>query len=160
MFDTSLPHNYRYETEKLEIHILGGLRVAKLDSLRITLSIQKQNHENIIRHSLDLYNDNQVEKFTRTVAERLEIGTNHPKRSAIAHERTRKPPLFIAGKRSCGPCTILQRADRDRGTGGHQVFEIKKPTDQNERTHRKIRGHRGAYQPIVDVPDLYQPKDG
>ena len=76
MFDTSLPHNYRYETEKLEIHILGGLRVAKLDSLRITLSVQKQNHENIIRHSLDLYNDNQVEKFTRTVAERLEIGTS------------------------------------------------------------------------------------
>ncbi|MEM9001143.1 MAG: hypothetical protein AAGB24_12840 [Bacteroidota bacterium] len=51
--DTTTPHNYKYETEKLEIHILGGLRTAKLDSLRITLSIQKQKHENIIRHSLD-----------------------------------------------------------------------------------------------------------
>jgi len=76
MLDTTNPNNYKYETEKLEIHILGGMRTNKLESMRITLSIQKLNHENILRHSIDLYNDNQVEKFTRTVAERLEIGTS------------------------------------------------------------------------------------
>jgi len=40
------------------------------------LSIQKLKHDNVLRHTLDLYNDNQVEKFVRKVAERLEVGTS------------------------------------------------------------------------------------
>ena len=76
MLHTTNPHNYKYETRHLEIHILGGLKTNKLESLRITLSVQKPEQHNIVRHSIDLYNDNQVEKFTRTVAERLEIGTS------------------------------------------------------------------------------------
>jgi predicted transcriptional regulator len=74
--DTSNPNNYQYTTQHFEIHILGGLKTNKLDSLRVTLSLQKPNQHNVLRHSLDLYNDNQVEKFTRTIAERLEIGTS------------------------------------------------------------------------------------
>ena len=74
--DTSNPNNYQYTTEYFEIHILGGLKTNKLESLRITLSVQKPDQHNVLRHSLDLYNDNQVEKFTRTIAERLEIGTS------------------------------------------------------------------------------------
>jgi predicted transcriptional regulator len=76
MFNTSNPNNYEYITKHLEIHILGGLKLNKLESLRITLSIQKIKASNILRHSLDLYNDNQVEKFVRKVAERLEVGTS------------------------------------------------------------------------------------
>ncbi|WP_347924812.1 hypothetical protein [Pontimicrobium sp. SW4] len=76
MLDTTNANNYAYITKHLEIHILGGLKTNKLESLRITLSIQKPKSHNILRHSLDLYNDNQAEKFTRTVAERLEIGTS------------------------------------------------------------------------------------
>ena len=34
-----------------------------------------------MRHSIDLYNDNQVEKFTRKIAERLEIGTSIVRRT-------------------------------------------------------------------------------
>jgi predicted transcriptional regulator len=74
--DTSNTNNYNYKTKHLEIHILGGLKLNKLESLRITLSIQKPKQHNILRHSIDLYNDNQVEKFVRKVAERLEIGTS------------------------------------------------------------------------------------
>ena len=74
--DTSNPNNYQYTTKHLEIHILGGLKLNKLESLRITLSIQKLKSHNILRHSIDLYNDNQVEKFVRKVAERSEIGTS------------------------------------------------------------------------------------
>ncbi|MBN4048495.1 hypothetical protein JYU17_00825, partial [Flavobacteriaceae bacterium AH-315-O20] len=74
--DTTNPNNYQYKTEHLEIHILGGIKLNKLESLRITLSIQKPKQHNILRHSLDLYNDNQVEKFVRKIAERLEIGTS------------------------------------------------------------------------------------
>ena len=76
MFSTSNPNNYEYKTKYLEIHILGGLKTNKLESLRITLSIQKLKSSNILRHSIDLYNDNQVEKFVRRCAERLEVGTS------------------------------------------------------------------------------------
>ncbi len=79
--DTSNSNNYKYETKHLDIHILGGLKVNKLESLRITLSIQKPKQHNILRHSIDLYNDTQVEKFVRKVAERLEIGTSIVRRT-------------------------------------------------------------------------------
>jgi predicted transcriptional regulator len=81
MLDTSNSNNYEYITKHLELHILGGIKTNKLESLRITLSIQKLKKENILRHTLDLYNDNQVEKFVRKVAERLEVGTSVVRRT-------------------------------------------------------------------------------
>ena len=59
--NTSNPNNYEYITKYLEIHILGGLKTNKLESLRITLSIQKLKNDNVLRHTIDLYNNNQVE---------------------------------------------------------------------------------------------------
>jgi len=81
MLDTTNPNNYNYITKHLEIHILGGLKTNKLESLRVTISIQKPKQHNILRHNIDLYNDNQVEKFTRKIAERLEIGTSVARRT-------------------------------------------------------------------------------
>jgi len=81
MLDTSNPNNYSYIIKELEIHILGGIKLNKLESLRITLSIQKPKSHNILRHTIDLYNDNQIERFTRKVAERLEIGTSVVRRT-------------------------------------------------------------------------------
>ena len=74
--NTSNPYNYKYETKALEIHILGGIKTNKLESLRVTLSIQKSKAHSILRQSIDLYNDNLVEKLVRKCAERLEIGTS------------------------------------------------------------------------------------
>ncbi|MCH2197109.1 hypothetical protein [Kordia sp.] len=76
MLNTSNSNNYNYVTKHLEIHVLGGLKVNKLESMRVTLSLQKPKQHNVLRHTIDLYNDNQVEKFVRRVAERLEIGTS------------------------------------------------------------------------------------
>jgi hypothetical protein len=76
MLDTSNPYNYNYTTKSLEIHILGGIKTNKLESLRVTLSIQKLKAHNILRQSIDLYNDNLVEKLVRKCAERLEVGTS------------------------------------------------------------------------------------
>ncbi|QMU66569.1 MAG: hypothetical protein GKR88_21260 [Flavobacteriaceae bacterium] len=75
-------------TKHLDIRILGGLKLGKLESLRVTLSIQKTESTNILRHSIDLYNDNQVEKFVRRIAERLEIGTSvvRPTLQELTHE--------------------------------------------------------------------------
>jgi predicted transcriptional regulator len=86
--NTSNSNNYEYTTKHLEIHILGGLKTNKLESLRITLSVQKPKQHNILRHSIDLYNDNQVEKFTRKIAERLEIGTSVARKTLqeLTHE--------------------------------------------------------------------------
>ena len=81
MLNTTNPNSYEYTTKHLEIHILGGIKTNKLESLRITISIQKLKHTNVLRHTLDLYNDNQVEKFVRKVAERLEIGTSIVRRT-------------------------------------------------------------------------------
>ena len=74
--NTTNPNNYSYKTKHLKIHILGGLKTNKLESLRVTLSVQKLKQHNVLRHSIDLYNDNQVEKFVRRCAERLEVGTS------------------------------------------------------------------------------------
>ncbi len=74
--DTTNSNNYGYTTKFLEIHILGGVKLNKLESLRTTLSIQKPKQYNILRQSIDLYNDNQIERLVRKVAERLEIGTS------------------------------------------------------------------------------------
>jgi len=79
--DTSNPNNYEYTTKYLEVHILGGIKTTKLETLRITLSIQKPKEHNVLRHSIDLYNDNQVEKLVRKIAERLEIGTSIARRT-------------------------------------------------------------------------------
>lgn len=58
----------------IEIAVLGGVRLEGLDRMRVTLKIQVEHLS--IRHNLDLYNDNQVEKLVRKVAEKLEIGTS------------------------------------------------------------------------------------
>ncbi|PPK92254.1 hypothetical protein LY01_03012 [Nonlabens xylanidelens] len=39
--ETTNPNNYSFITKQLELHILGGLQLNKLESLRVTLSIEK-----------------------------------------------------------------------------------------------------------------------
>jgi len=58
------------------------MKITKLEALRITLSVQKPGGHNVLRHSLDLYNDNQVEKLVRKIVERLEMGTSIIRRAA------------------------------------------------------------------------------
>ena len=66
-----------YANELLELTVLGGIRLDGLDRMRVTLKIQLQeSSRQPVRHNLDLYNDTQLEKFIRKVAERLEIGTS------------------------------------------------------------------------------------
>jgi len=84
--NTSNPDAIMYSTEELLFTILGGIRLEGLDRLRVTIRTEIQNRKfqhylnnpdmaNLPMHqSLDLYNDNQVEKLTRKIAERLEVG--------------------------------------------------------------------------------------
>ncbi len=73
--DTSNPDCLTYEHPPLAITVLGGIRLEGLDRMRATLKI-KTEEQQAVRHNLDLYNNIQVEKLIRRVAERLEIGTS------------------------------------------------------------------------------------
>ncbi|MCK0115024.1 hypothetical protein [Gelidibacter sp. F63206] len=81
ILNTTNPNHYEYTTIHLEISVLGGIKLNHLDSLRVTLSIKKVKSETKLRHNIDLYNDNQVEKLVRKTAERIEIGTSIVRRT-------------------------------------------------------------------------------
>lgn len=78
------PHCFTCQTEELLIELLGGVRIDTLDRMRVTMKITVVNRKHAaylnnpelaglsIRHNLDLYNDMQVEKFIRRVAEKLD----------------------------------------------------------------------------------------
>lgn len=84
--DVSNPDAIIYSTDELKFTILGGIRLEGLDRLRVTLrtevvSRKFPNYMNNpelaalpMHQSLDLYNDNQVERLIRKIAERLEVG--------------------------------------------------------------------------------------
>ena len=77
-----------YQTEELGFTILGGIRLDGLDRMRVTLKVEVLNrkfqhyldHPDIanlaIRQNLDLYNHHQVEKLSRLIADRLEVGSS------------------------------------------------------------------------------------
>jgi hypothetical protein len=82
---TTNPHCFTYSTEELLIELLAGVRTDTLDRMRVTIkvSVTKRKFPSYtsemadlaVTHNLDLYNDTQVEKFIRRVAERLEVGS-------------------------------------------------------------------------------------
>lgn len=75
--DIENPEQLIYNNEILCLTVLGGVRLDGLDRMRVTLKIELVDSPRpALRHNLDLYNDIQVEKLVRKVAERMEIGTN------------------------------------------------------------------------------------
>lgn len=71
--DITNPEHIAFAHGEIQITVLGGIRLEGLDRMRTTLKIQVEHLS--VRHNLDLYNDSQVEKLVRKVAEKLEIGT-------------------------------------------------------------------------------------
>lgn len=66
----------QYANDVLHITVLGGIRLEGLDRMRVTLKVQvKESPRPPFRHTVDLYNDTQLEKFIRKCAEKLETGT-------------------------------------------------------------------------------------
>jgi predicted transcriptional regulator len=84
--NVSHPDAITYTTDELKFTILGGIRLEGLDRLRVTIRTEMVsrkfphylNNPDLaalpMHQSLDLYNDNQVEKLIRKIAERLEVG--------------------------------------------------------------------------------------
>ena len=68
----------------LQIIILGGINLQQLDRLRITVKISRTDTNDplhSIRHTLDLYHSDYLEKFINKASEQLETGTNVLKRT-------------------------------------------------------------------------------
>ncbi|WP_339695973.1 hypothetical protein [uncultured Marixanthomonas sp.] len=77
MLETTNQEQLIYENDLLQLTVLGGIKLEGLDRMRVTVKLQLQESSRPpVRHNLDLYNDNQLEKFIRKCAEKLEIGTS------------------------------------------------------------------------------------
>jgi hypothetical protein len=86
--NTTNPEAITYQTEEIQYTVLGGIKLDGLDRLRVTLKIEVVNRkfkhylnnpdvaDLALRQNLDLYNDTQVEKLIRKIAERLEVGSS------------------------------------------------------------------------------------
>lgn len=76
-FNSNNPDQLTYTNDILTITVLGGIKIEGLDRMRVTLKIElNESSRPAVRHNLDLYNDNQLEKFIRKVADKHEIGTS------------------------------------------------------------------------------------
>jgi len=83
--NTHNPDFITYTTEELQITILGGINLQQLDRLRVTIKIScctgAQFCAPTIRHTLDLYHSDYLEKFINKASEQLETGTTVLKRA-------------------------------------------------------------------------------
>jgi chromosomal replication initiation ATPase DnaA len=76
-FNKKNPEQLIYTNSILEMTALGGIKIDGLDRMRVKLKMKLLKSDiPPVRHNLDLYNDTQLEKFTRKCAEKLEIGTS------------------------------------------------------------------------------------
>lgn len=73
--NTINPDNLTYKYEQLEFTILGGIKMDTLNSMRATIKVKYIHSEK--RHTLDLYNDNALQRFLKSTAENLEIGLSY-----------------------------------------------------------------------------------
>ena len=68
-----------FEYENLLMSIIGGVSLFPLDKLKITLGITRTDSKNKLHRlrqsNLDLYSEEQLQRFIRTASEKLEIGT-------------------------------------------------------------------------------------
>ncbi len=83
--NTRNPEFITFITEELQIILLGGINLQQLDRLRVTIKITRTgppgdghgtaNPLHSIRHTIDLYHSDYLEKFIAKASEQLETGT-------------------------------------------------------------------------------------
>ncbi|MFY0254666.1 CHC2 zinc finger domain-containing protein [Chitinophaga sp. 30R24] len=68
--DTTNPYKLYYSTEGISYYVQGGIS-KQLDSMKVTLVIERKDNSQKSRNKLDLYEDKQVDKLSREVSEKL-----------------------------------------------------------------------------------------
>ena len=77
--DVSNTEYIKWSNYNLDFTVIGGVGLYPLDRLKVTLRIKRQDSEKPIhslRQTIDLYQDDLIEKLARKIAERLEIGSS------------------------------------------------------------------------------------
>ena len=67
-----------YQAENVLIVVLGGIGLRPIDKMKVTLKLSRTDSRNPmhqVRHSLDLYYEDQLDKLGRKAAEKLEVGS-------------------------------------------------------------------------------------
>jgi len=70
--ETKNPYKLRYATDTANYYIQGGIS-KMLDSMKVTLVIEHAENNTKSRNKIDLYEDKQVEKLCKEVAEKLNL---------------------------------------------------------------------------------------
>lgn len=73
--NTTNNQNITYNYETLLFTIMGGIKLEGLHQLRCTLRLEHKLRA--FRHSLDLYNNGQLDGFIRKAAQKLELGPSY-----------------------------------------------------------------------------------
>ena len=73
MLNTDNKDYITYQYEQLNFGLLGGLRIEGLERMRVTLKVEYK--QQAVRHNLDLYNNDSLDKLVRRCAERFALGT-------------------------------------------------------------------------------------
>lgn len=73
--NTTNPENIHYRYEALDFTVMGGIRLEGLHQLKSTLKVAHKQRS--FRHSLDLYNDGQLDRYIRRGAQKLELGPSY-----------------------------------------------------------------------------------
>lgn len=68
--DTTNPYKLCYSTEVVSYYVQGGIS-KQLDSMKVTLVVERKDNSQKSRNKLDLYEDKQVDKLSREVSEKL-----------------------------------------------------------------------------------------
>jgi chromosomal replication initiation ATPase DnaA len=64
-----------WQYEQVQFGLLRGLKVEGLERMRVTLKVEYK--QQAIRHNLDLYNNESVDKLVKRCAERFALGTTY-----------------------------------------------------------------------------------
>jgi hypothetical protein len=78
----SNPEYILYQYEQIHFEILGGIKMDVLNTMRATVKIKHYNAEQ--RHTLDLYNNNALQRLLKTTAEHLELGIQYLQKALAA----------------------------------------------------------------------------
>jgi hypothetical protein len=62
-----------WQYQELNFGLLGGLKIEGLERMRVTLKVEYK--QQAVRHNLDLYNNESLDKLVRRCAERFALGT-------------------------------------------------------------------------------------
>ncbi len=77
--NTRNPEYITYESGDLKVVLLGGINLQQLDRMRLTVKISRLDTRSplhSIRHTIDLYHTDYLEKFINKASEQLEAGTH------------------------------------------------------------------------------------